>query len=101
MAVNLLSGLTNKFTSIGSSKATSFALSEIFLLILLSGTKSLIIMLSPSALVHWKLVIESTLLDAGVCQSFFVKPLIISKLVGVKTLPLLGATIMKILSFLV
>ena len=82
--VNFLSGLTNWFNIRGSSNATSWALIAISPVISPSGTKSLIIMSSPSALVHWKLVIESTLLEDGVCHNFFVNSLSIDKLSGSK-----------------
>ena len=101
MPVNLASELTKLFNIKGSSKATLLAFRATALVIAPSGTRSPIIISSPSALVHWKLVIESTLLDAGVCHKSLVKSLITSNTLGSKTLPFLGATNINKLSFFV
>ena len=101
MAVNLLSGLTKRLTSIGSLKATFLAFSATSKLIEPSETKSLIIILSP---LLWSTEISDRVYSAGCEESakaFFVKSLTIFKLSEVKISLFLGATKIKILSFLV
>lgn len=66
-----------------------------------SSTRSLTAKSSPSALVYWKLVMESTRVEYGTCQPSVVSHFTALRVRLVKTLPSLGVSTNSMLSSLV